>query len=157
MKHNIRKSIAVLLPIFVVSLIMTSCKYEDGPFMSFRSKEERLVNTWKIQEANENDRNTTPDYDDVNLQVRFNYDQTYRAWATDDSGDVHIQDGLWDFVQDKEQIRIVYTDPAVNPDRAFWTIRRLKEKELWVEEDRDSTVDWFKMIPADSLYEPEPD
>lgn len=152
MKHTIRKSIAVLLPIFVVSLFLTSCKYEEGPAISLRSKEERLVNSWKIQEANENGLNTTPDYDDVNFQLMFDYDQSMKAYTTDDSGDVWIQNGLWDFVQDKEQIRIIYTDPAVNPDRAFWTILKLKEKELWVSEDRDSTIDWFKMVPADSLY-----
>lgn len=149
MKNNIRKSIALLLPVFVVSLLLTSCKYEEGPFLSLRSKEERLVNTWKIQEANENDRNTTPDYDEVNFQVEFDYDQTFKTYVTDDSGDVYIQEGLWDFVEDKTQIRLIYTEPAVNPDRAYWEILKLREKELWVQEDRDSTVDWFKMIPAE--------
>ncbi len=47
-----KKSIIALNLIAILLLILsTSCsKYEEGPIISFQSKEKRLINTWELSE-----------------------------------------------------------------------------------------------------------
>ena len=41
----------IYLLIFPALVFVSSCIYEDGPKMSFRSKKARAVNTWVIDKA----------------------------------------------------------------------------------------------------------
>lgn len=131
--------------------VLTACKYEEGPAISFRTKTERVVNTWEVKEANENGVNTTEDYMENQTQLAFDYDNTFKIYTVDDSGDVWVQEGLWDLIEDKTQIRLIYTDPPINPDRSTWDILQLREKAMTIQEDMDGDVTWLDLVPADSL------
>ncbi|MBC7426849.1 MAG: hypothetical protein H7321_09970 [Bacteroidia bacterium] len=45
----------ILLLVVLIGLVLTGCKYEDGPGISFRSKRDRLANEWEIKDFKIND------------------------------------------------------------------------------------------------------
>ncbi len=113
--------------------------------MSFRSRKERIINDWKINVAYNEDLNITEDY--VTYTLSFLADGTFESTVTDTADSVHLQLGLWDFVNDDEQVRLLYTEPLVNPDRSYFDILRLKEDELWVHTLIDSINYEFRFLP----------
>ena len=41
-----------IVKVFLLIIVITACsKYEDGPFISFRSKEKRLCKKWELDES----------------------------------------------------------------------------------------------------------
>ena len=68
----------------------------------------------------------------------------------DDDSTVITQNGFWDFVNDEEEIRFLYSVPAVDPDRKTVTILRLMEKQLWFRDVTDTATWEFHLIPVDS-------
>lgn len=116
--------------------------------MSFRSKRERVINTWKAELAMRDDIDATAWYEDWTLDIRE--DGRILISDLDDQDSVVIQNGFWDFVNDETEIRFLYSIPPVNPDRETVTILRLKEKELWYRNVTDTATWEFHLIPADT-------
>lgn len=135
----------LLVTVFTLAALTTACDdYAEGPSMSFRSKSSRVVNTWVVEYALVNGEDRTYRYDSTTMDILE--DGTFEFTSFVD-GDSLVQEGLWDLIEDDTQIRLLYTDPAIFPDRAFWEIIRLKEKELWVKEDQDSVVYELRLMP----------
>lgn len=125
-----------LLAAFSITGI-TSCQpYEDGPSISFRSKEERVVNSWKVQYAFEDEKDISKRYED--LEFHLDYDGLLEIHMALDSDSVAIQKGFWEFYDEEQNIRFDYTVPAVYPDRDHYKILRLTEKEFWVWDMEDT-------------------
>ncbi|MPM02552.1 hypothetical protein SDC9_48801 [bioreactor metagenome] len=81
--------------IFVLALIMFSVagcgKYEDGPWISFRSPEKRLCGTkWEIESVKKNDIDITNDVERI-----FNFRVEFRAHSDDNLG-MQSEIILWD-------------------------------------------------------------
>lgn len=141
MKFN---ALLILTGILIASV--TGCKkYEDGPGISFRTRKERLVNDWKVNVAYAYGLDVTEDYQTFSIDIKG--DGTFLAKTIDEMDSVHLQEGLWDFVEKDEQVRLLYTEPLITPDRSYWTILRLKETELRVLTDIDSVEHEFRFIP----------
>ncbi len=136
--------VAVLMGMFLVG-----CDdYEDGPKMSFRTKRERVINTWKTEFAYRDAVDATAWYKDFQLDIRE--DGRILLSDKDDRDSTVTQNGFWDFVNDETQIRFLYSVPAVDPDRKTVTILRLMDKELWFRDVTDTATWEFHFIPADS-------
>lgn len=135
--------------IVLLSLLTVGCDdYENGPKMSFRTKRERAINTWKAEIAMRDDVDATAWYKDWTLDIRE--DGHIVMTDLDDNDSVVTQNGFWDFVNDESEIRFLYTIPAVDPDRKTVTILRLMEKQLWYRDVTDTATWEFHLIPADS-------
>lgn len=52
MKKTVKITLSCLFVLMAVSF--TSCKYDEGPFLSFRTAEERLVGYWKLANVQKN-------------------------------------------------------------------------------------------------------
>lgn len=117
-------------------------KYPDGPGLSFRSKAERFVNTWKVKQVSRNAKDLTPDYENVVFTTKI--DGSFDWTDKDSLGVEYTISGLWDFINEERKIRLLYTNPPVNPDRKEFEILMLKEKELWLRYRESDTVayDW---------------
>jgi len=128
-----------------IVLLLAGCqKYEDGPFISFRSKTERISNIWNFRT--------------VTTSSGSNISDEYNGWRmaiSDDGifeidwvllGQSRIQPGTWDFNDDKTKLIITYENTALEQ---FWpkslTINRLKEKDLILRSDTDQTL--FEFTP----------
>ncbi len=122
-----------LILVAAATLLATGCKkYEDGPFLSLRSKTERIANTWRIEEAKDNGNDVTSSFDQYELQLLQNGDATLAALYN--LGDLSFEfqtSGTWSFQNKKEDLRLDFENNAAD---ATYQILRLKEEELWLKE-----------------------
>ena len=129
MKSNVLK-ISIILA--AIAFTAHGCKYEEGPFISVRSKSERIANTWVIENAYENGKDVTSDYDQYDLFL--SKDGKARLTSNHKSGGVTFSfstDGVWVFENNKNDIRFDFGDDDAD---GVYEILRLKETELWIKE-----------------------
>ena len=114
-KNYLFLSIAV-----IISLAITSCgKYEDGPGFSLLTKTARMTNKWELKSV---DGEIIPAGEIV---WEFKKD----GEATISYGGLGTETGTWEFSDDKEDLFLEF-----DGDASTLKIRRLTNKELWVEE-----------------------
>jgi len=121
----------IYLLIFPIVVFMSSCIYEDGPKMSFRSKKARAVNSWFIDKAYEAGVDKTDAYKTafVNYQLELknddNYRLSYKAYNILD----YVETGTWTLSDDK--LYILFKPANTNQENKS-KILRLKNHEAWV-------------------------
>lgn len=131
----------LLMLAVIAGLMVSACKkYPDGPGMSFRSKTERLANTWYIQQIFQNGVDKTTDVNtlwngySLSIGKSGTYTINYRILGLVP----YSEAGNWAFNGDKSKVIFTRTTPTPSIT-SEWTILRLKEKELWGQYN-DSTV-----------------
>ena len=104
----------------IISLAITSCgKYEDGPGFSLLTKTARMTNKWELKSV---DGEIIPAGEIV---WEFKKD----GEATISYGGLGTETGTWEFSDDKVDLSLTVSGSTTN-----LKIRRLTNKELWVEE-----------------------
>ncbi len=127
-----RKIICIII---ILTSIITCKKYDEGPAFSLRTKKQRLSRTWQYQTYFENgvDKTATQAsfYQNyiIGLGKDGSYSVDYIAYGQVPFNEV----GIWEFDDEKEKIIFTRQFPAGNPFE--WKIKRLKRRELWVEEN----------------------
>lgn len=121
-------------------------KYEEGPIVSFRSKFDRVVNTWKAKNVFRGDVDVTAWYADWQLDLM----EDGRLVLTDRDvlDSLVTQEGFWDLANDNDDLQFLYTDPPVSNDRSTVEILKLMEEELWYAHHTDTVVWQFRLVPA---------
>jgi hypothetical protein len=118
--------IALALTVLASATALTSCnKYQDGPGISLRSAESRVVNTWEVEKYIDSDGTETAG--DSNDPV---YTMTKDGEYSID--DVIDSSGDWSLVDEEATLRFESTVFTV----AFvldYTILRLTNDEMWLE------------------------
>lgn len=61
----------------IIIFIVSACRYEDGPFISVRSKEKRITGLWEMDELKINDIDYLSTYKTDSVYLRFSI--TYNA------------------------------------------------------------------------------
>lgn len=128
-----------ILPLLVFAA--DSCKkYEDGPWISLRTKTERLSNTWQVSTAYQNGVDKTSDFNVAyaGYLLTIKKDNSYTLVYNPFNLGTVTDNGTWSFNSDKSHVILVNS----NGDRADYTILRLKEKELWVKFTDDNGDVW---------------
>ncbi|GAB4421285.1 MAG: hypothetical protein OHK0039_35920 [Bacteroidia bacterium] len=124
-----KKHSVVLLPVLALVLCFAGCrKYEDGPTMSLRSKQERVVNNWKAVAVYRNDLDETQQYEAYNMI----FNKSGRLiWQIQPVGQALLETTAdWELANVKEAIKLTYDNPA---DRLLYLdIMRLTEEEMWI-------------------------
>lgn len=117
----------------IVLLLFGACKkYEEGPVVSFRTKKERVVNQWKVEEATADDGSDRTDQYDQQVW-EFTDDNEFLYKSDTSSG---TQEGKWHFENDNEEIFL--SGGVFLPHQGEYDILRLKEDELWIKRDSDN-------------------
>ena len=123
MKTNI---LLLCFSIIVIQFLDGCKKYEEGPRISLKSKKERISNHWLLTKYLENGQVPTSYTSSWDIDIKTNGDYiTYTDYSS--SGEII---GTWRFSSDKEKI----TFTEMGGDSYTFTILKLKEKELWLEE-----------------------
>lgn len=117
-----------LLLVLSISLISSCNKYPDGPKFTLLSKKERMQGKWDLQEIAHSDGTVT--YDNLNEIIELTEDNDY----TYTSGYISVS-GEWEFVSDKEKVLFKIGNLNVT-----YKIMRLKNKELWLQDEGDGDV-----------------
>jgi hypothetical protein len=133
--NTILKSLP-LVGLFLLVLV-TGCKYEDGPVISLRTTKSRVANSWKWKYAAFNDRNMTAGdtigaivYNQCHLGMdKLNRFSVSIATKQVNGYSVDIFQGNWDFGDKNKTITMDFDDPN-QPDEV-WNVTRLTKDELW--------------------------
>lgn len=137
MKIDTKKTL--LLVILASLFIFSGCKkYEDGPYLSFKSKLNRLEGEWRI---------VTLNGDDVfsnipKLYFKFEKDGTfYRTEKTDI--DTYTDQGTWIWSNHKEVIEVAlrYSDVVEKFD---YQITKLTTSSLWIKDNEANRMEFQK-------------
>ena len=150
MKIRIPFILAALLILFSA---MGCKKYEDGPALSFRSPVKRVSNHWRVDQAYEINAQETNDVTNItemfeDYSVEYFENGTFMSYAHSHNPDTtFIQEGIWDLIESEQTLRIFNTEPQTLPEQLKMRILRLMEKQLWVEQDRDSVLWELRMVP----------
>ena len=119
--------------------VSPSCgKYEDGPGFSLASKKSRLAGTWELDKLTYSNGSVA----DLigSIDVEFEKDGDYSIRTTTSDSYTYTDSGDWEFSSDKEEIEFEDNDG----DNFEWEIKRLTNKELWVEDEYGNEWEWEK-------------
>ncbi len=135
-----------LISFSLLFLLLSSCSgYEEGQWMSFRSKEERIANTWYVVIA--------LDAQEEDISSLFN--RQFFTFTKD--GQVEIAfpqkgippiQGRWFFSDkkktfhwelDADEAQLAEAEFACQAEQSF-KILRLEEKELWLKDEEGKTL-----------------
>lgn len=137
-----------LFYILLVGLITFSAckKYEEGPGISLRSKSSRLEGDWKAEEFYINGEKQEEDPNEEEHVTTFTKDGKYIQKEGQ-----HQTEGTWEFVNDKEEIKVYMTDTSSGMTFTYdftYKILKLKNNELWLELTIGSDKYEIHMVPA---------
>ena len=131
----------LLISIVAASALFGACKkYEEGPVVSVRTKKERMVNDWQVDEAKAKDgSDRSSNYDG---QVwEFTDDHEFVVELDSSQGSIS---GKWHFQNDREELYIS-GGLFLSFYEGSYEILRLKEEELWLK--RKSNDEEIKLAP----------
>lgn len=116
------KAVFIFAFSFIIALVFEGCnKYEDGPNISFRSRTDRVANTWKIDNYKIND-------DDFTSLVS-GYSETFtKNGAYNYSWGILNGSGTWAFQNSDNEIKLSGTDSQAS---RTLVILKLEEKVFW--------------------------
>ncbi|MDI6833214.1 MAG: lipocalin family protein [Bacteroidales bacterium] len=139
-----KKLNVILLTVVASVLMLTSCSpYEEGPAISLRSRTERLCNEWRLTRLYINGTEQTLSSFDQQTTLEFKDNGTvnYSYAIMDSTAIVITGSGTWEFNDDQTEVftKITYTIGGTVTDT--FTILRLKEEELWLENNQDGDVE----------------
>jgi len=106
-------------------LVSASCKYEEGPGISLRTKKARLSGNWEVEKISENDGDVYTPNGNNSIKYTFNKsgsgDGEFKTF-----GITTTRTFDWEFKNSKEEIKITYN----NGDIIYTTILRLTNEEM---------------------------
>lgn len=164
----------LIIAFTLLILISEGCKkYEDGPWISCRSKKMRLVGTYEITEYLINSIDST---NNIKNRFKFNIDyedrkdsrgqknETRKTISIRDSekdttvrmGDIY---GEWDFLDDDKKFSMRFLDkrngipfdynegtgPFGTYKLSVWYIKRLTYDDFWLETEYESNIYYLKL------------
>lgn len=126
------RKLTLIIGLFM--LLMACHKYENGPFISFRSVKNRVIGNWKLVEYTVNGEDQLDSLvDDQEYWWRFKEDYTLER---DMGGNQPVQ-GEWEISDDHD---VIVTLKMVNVDGGGYyyekdtlDLTRLTNKEMWAE------------------------
>jgi hypothetical protein len=147
MKYNLK---IASIAIFVFLNIFSSCRYDEGPVISFRTVQSRLTGDWNIKKFSINGEDFTQLLIDSNSCImRF---RTEIVCFTGDCGALTYQ---WNYelIDFKNKIEFdmayILTNFKLGPFRKFnlstWVIHRLTTKYLWMETNYNDNDYYLKL------------
>ncbi len=124
------KKLSVFL-LLVGTLSFSSCRYEDGPKLTFRSAKARVSNVWHMYQYFYNGADQTDNFNILfpNWTLNITKDETYVLSFTI-LGGTNSEKGQWEFMEEGKKINLRANSTGTN----IWTITRLKNDELWAEQ-----------------------
>jgi hypothetical protein len=120
-----------------VLALMSSCKkHEDGPLISFRTRTERLSNTWEVDNYTFNGNDLTSLYTNCTETFSKGGDYSYSCGLFDGAG-------KWKFQSNDERIQLTGNDDKSNRNLK---ILKLEEDAFWYSTDDGGDVTEVHMV-----------
>ena len=138
MKTSAKNKWALIILLGVLVFTIPACeKYPDGPLISFRSRKERVANTWKVDKYIKNGTDYTSDM--IGYTETYTKEGNYSYLFRNHSGT-----GVWNFQNSDKEIEIIGTSHL---DTRTLYILKLEEKDFWYYYIDGGDKKEFHMIP----------
>ncbi len=119
---KVKSSFALLIICAIAVTSIQSCKkYEEGPAISFRSRSERVANTWRVENYKINGEDYTSLVSGYSETFTKKGDYNY-SWGILDGR------GTWEFTNKDTEIKLTGNDEQTS---RTLIILKLEEKEFW--------------------------
>lgn len=131
----------LLLILAVVAALPSCTKYDEGPFMSLRTKRQRIIKDWKAVVA-ETENGDVTSY----MDIFWNFDEsgTHLRGFEHGSGDQVLgMKGIWFLNSDKTRIVVEWGDNYGGQTESF-TILKLFDKEMWLKDKDNNRIELIK-------------
>jgi hypothetical protein len=143
------KILTSLLILTIIVATNTGCKkYEEGPYLSFRSISQRVTNTWKIESITMNgvEMVNQPQYS-TQKQFWLGDGQYNHTYIDPTSGLGQRVDGKWELQDSKNKIAVTYNNIVTGkPETSVvFNILKLYEKCMWIR-SVDNSIE-YHLIP----------
>ena len=138
-----KKLNVILLTVLASILMLTSCSpYEEGPAISLRSRTERLCNEWRLTRLYINGTEQTLSSFDQQTTLEFKDNGTVNySYAVMESTAIGITgSGTWEVNDGQNEVFTTITYTLGGTEKDTFKILRLKEEELWFENNEDGDV-----------------
>lgn len=150
-----------LIYLLLSIILFIGCdKYRDGPMISFRTKSARFCQKWEIIRV-EHQNGVVDDY---NAEIQFNKDGTYTNYYWDLDDNLHVLNGTWTWMNDKEWMEMDFSEfndnyPYIIPTLPFssptqsgkrqFDIHTLKYQELVIEDIKTEALLYFVRVQTE--------
>lgn len=143
--QNMKNIIFPALLALIVSL--PSCQlYENGPAISFASREARVSNSWQSTLIARNDIDETSKYSEYALE--FAESGTFTWSFSKDSTSTFALGGNWELTSADQQIKLVYVADSTAEDQLLYMdITRLAREELWLDYFLEGDYYSLRLVP----------
>ncbi len=128
------------LLLMMPALLLGGCYYDEGPVISLRTPENRLVNKWEYQKFRMNGQDITDTY--RNSWVEFKSDKS--ATFFEDTSYTYY--ATWEFSDDFKTLYLDCIDDSGNVWSQDYYILKLRDKELWMESDLGSVTNYVELV-----------
>ena len=145
-----RKILSLVILLAIVAVSFNSCrKYEEGPNISFRSKEARVTNNWRIESAivNGTEEANNPKWE---KQKHYFYrNKSYNITVIDPvTLELENLNGSWELYDNGKKLSISIKNFSGNVDSvADYNIIKLFDKQFWIRKI-DNSVE-LHFVPYD--------
>ena len=146
-----KKQIKKLILIAVGGVLLIACKkYDEGPALTLRSKKARVANTWVFESYMLDGVDSTAFYAVEGTELTLDKEGNATGTQIRTNGidfDTSNFTGTWEFAENDEVFGMILTDDVtLEIDTNWWWIRKLKNKEFWLEEEDNGQggIEYFK-------------
>lgn len=154
MKRSLKRYPLILMVLLLSVVCCTSCRYEEGPYISFLSPETRLVGYWQVGNVYLNGEEYTATNDLAHQKgsyYSFFIERMLEVAAIKDNYAYSSVTGAWDFVNKEKELYLFYT---INNKTYSYTarIKRLTKYELDYEYTDEAGNVWRLKMNNRSVY-----
>ena len=120
--NKLMRTLILTIVLGSAMMVVQSCqKYEEGPFISLRTRTERISNQWKVENYKINETDYT--------SLVSSYNETFsKSGAYSYSWTLLNGEGTWAFQNKDKEVKL--TGNGDHTSRTLY-ILKLQEKELW--------------------------
>ena len=137
-------------------ILLSACKYEEGPFISFTSVEKRIRGAWSVSTVYKNGEITDTESPSIVESKRAKYEFFKRnilviSYINNDV--LYESSGSWEFGNKKKTINAVFMNQYYNLSREY-EIVKFKSNELKVRFTDDNGMKWSLVLGLEYSFVP---
>jgi hypothetical protein len=137
-------------------LLLSACRYKEGPFLNFTNVEKRLRGAWAISNVYKNGEETSEEFPTVveskNARYEF-YKNKVLLISYLQNNTVKESSGSWDFGSKKKTIQAVFLNEYYSISREYEIIK-FKSNELKLRFTDDNGITWTLVLSLDYSFVP---
>lgn len=144
------KRLALLTLIALTTTVIPACKkYEDGPYISFVSRKERVVNAWMVDKVFKNDEEITGAYKNEYPNLKWVFSGNGDVVRTYDVLGISTSAiGRWGLRSADEELYFTLNNIAGEETEYIWTIQKLMQEDFWVSYVEGKDTYEYRFVPA---------